>query len=315
MFPGPDLQEARLDHADFRGAQFGGANMQDGKLYILDGAEGMQKPEAFWELLKLIFCKIEDERSGVLSFYATPSEHGSATTAGPAKARIQKVFEDKVAHRPPRAWPRWPRRPARTSRVRSSSLSGCRWRGCCAPRSTLRTTAPGGSRVRPDRGRRRIEAKSRGPRRSVDTILLATVRRCRAHDRGQQCGLQDGARLILGQAAGIDLLGRGVHQAVDRRREPCARHVDAKGALVLAADDEALDAVEQEVLDLAMPGRGQVASGRGGQVPAAVEDSPTRTGQARQRLPPGRARRPPAPPRAERRHPPAPCASGSARRE
>jgi hypothetical protein len=112
---GADLQEARLDHADFRGAQFGDANMQDGKLYILDGAEGMQKPEAFWELLKLIFCKIEDERSGVLSFYATPSERGSATTAGPAKARIQKVFEDKVAHRPPRAWPRWPRRPARTS--------------------------------------------------------------------------------------------------------------------------------------------------------------------------------------------------------
>ena len=27
------------------------------------GTEGKQKPDAFWELLKLIFCKIEDERS------------------------------------------------------------------------------------------------------------------------------------------------------------------------------------------------------------------------------------------------------------
>jgi type I restriction enzyme M protein len=58
--------------------------------------EGMQKTEAFWELLKLIFCKIEDERSKVLNFYVTPTERGSATAAGPAKTRIQKVFEDKV---------------------------------------------------------------------------------------------------------------------------------------------------------------------------------------------------------------------------
>jgi len=28
------------------------------------GNQGLQKPEAFWELLKVIFCKIEDERSG-----------------------------------------------------------------------------------------------------------------------------------------------------------------------------------------------------------------------------------------------------------
>lgn len=60
------------------------------------GSEGMQKPDAFWELLKLIFCKIEDERSGVVSFYVTPSERASATAAAPAKARIHKVFEDKV---------------------------------------------------------------------------------------------------------------------------------------------------------------------------------------------------------------------------
>lgn len=35
------------------------------------GSVGLQKPEAFWELLKLIFCKIEDERSDneKLEFY------------------------------------------------------------------------------------------------------------------------------------------------------------------------------------------------------------------------------------------------------
>jgi len=45
------------------------------------GTEGMQKPEAFWELLKLIFCKIEDERSGVLQFFVTPSELSSSTAS------------------------------------------------------------------------------------------------------------------------------------------------------------------------------------------------------------------------------------------
>jgi type I restriction enzyme M protein len=58
--------------------------------------EGMQKPEAFWELLKLIFCKIEDERSRELTFYVTPSELKSRTAAATAKSRIQKLFTDKV---------------------------------------------------------------------------------------------------------------------------------------------------------------------------------------------------------------------------
>lgn len=35
------------------------------------GNQGLQKPEAFWELLKLIFCKIEDERSDKISFFAS----------------------------------------------------------------------------------------------------------------------------------------------------------------------------------------------------------------------------------------------------
>jgi len=60
------------------------------------GTEGKQKPEAFWELLKLIFSKIEDERSRQLDFYVTAAERSNATSASSAKTRIQKVFDDKV---------------------------------------------------------------------------------------------------------------------------------------------------------------------------------------------------------------------------
>jgi type I restriction enzyme M protein len=58
--------------------------------------EGKQKPEAFWELLKIIFGKIEDERSAELSFFTTPQERGDATSAGAAKARLQDLFISKV---------------------------------------------------------------------------------------------------------------------------------------------------------------------------------------------------------------------------
>lgn len=61
--------------------------------------EGKQKTEAFWELLKLIFAKIEDERSTALSFYATPSERGNTSMALPAKKRIQDLFEKKVVEK------------------------------------------------------------------------------------------------------------------------------------------------------------------------------------------------------------------------
>ena len=63
------------------------------------GTEGMQKPDAFWELLKLIFCKIEDERSGVLQFYVTPAELSSSFTAAAAKARVQQILEDRVVEK------------------------------------------------------------------------------------------------------------------------------------------------------------------------------------------------------------------------
>lgn len=63
--------------------------------------EGKQKTEAFWELLKLIFTKIEDERSSSLSFYATPSERENASVATSAKKRIQDLFTAKVVKRYP----------------------------------------------------------------------------------------------------------------------------------------------------------------------------------------------------------------------
>jgi type I restriction enzyme M protein len=66
------------------------------------GSEGMQKPEAFWELLKLIFCKIEDERSGVLQFYVTPGEMANAYAGAAAKARIQNILATKVVEKYPR---------------------------------------------------------------------------------------------------------------------------------------------------------------------------------------------------------------------
>ncbi|SEB45786.1 type I restriction enzyme M protein [Amycolatopsis tolypomycina] len=69
------------------------------------GTEGKQKSDAFWELLKLIFCKIEDERSKVLDFYATAAERNSATAAIAAKKRIQKVFIDKVVNKYPAIFP------------------------------------------------------------------------------------------------------------------------------------------------------------------------------------------------------------------
>lgn len=67
--------------------------------------EGMHKQEAFWELLKMIFTKIEDERSTQLQFYVTPTEATSEREAASAKARIQKLFSDKVVKRYPAIFP------------------------------------------------------------------------------------------------------------------------------------------------------------------------------------------------------------------
>ena len=57
------------------------------------GNQGLQKPEAFWELLKLIFCKIEDERSNKIDFYATSQERQTLNGQLKVKSRLDKIFE------------------------------------------------------------------------------------------------------------------------------------------------------------------------------------------------------------------------------
>jgi type I restriction enzyme M protein len=58
------------------------------------GNQGLQKPQAFWELLKLIFCKIHDERhNDEVEFFAAANErHG---VNGPLKVakRVEALFQ------------------------------------------------------------------------------------------------------------------------------------------------------------------------------------------------------------------------------
>lgn len=65
------------------------------------GAQGLQKDAAFWELLKIIFCKIEDERSSTLNFFVTPTELADSTAAATAKVRVQEVLNTKVLKKYP----------------------------------------------------------------------------------------------------------------------------------------------------------------------------------------------------------------------
>jgi len=57
--------------------------------------EGLQKQPAFFELLKVIFCKIEDERNipKPLEFYATSEERSNTDGQLTVKNRIDKIFE------------------------------------------------------------------------------------------------------------------------------------------------------------------------------------------------------------------------------
>jgi len=57
------------------------------------GNQGLQKPEAFWELLKIIFCKIHDERSSdAVQFYATSKEREGLNGRLKAKKRLDQLF-------------------------------------------------------------------------------------------------------------------------------------------------------------------------------------------------------------------------------
>jgi type I restriction enzyme M protein len=61
-------------------------------IYVTDG---LQKQPAFFELLKVIFCKIEDERNfpDPLEFFATAKEKGSNDGRLTIKKRIARIFD------------------------------------------------------------------------------------------------------------------------------------------------------------------------------------------------------------------------------
>jgi type I restriction enzyme M protein len=59
------------------------------------GNQGLQKPEAFWELLKLIFCKIHDERtSDEVAFFATSKERHNLNGQLKVKKRVEGLFSE-----------------------------------------------------------------------------------------------------------------------------------------------------------------------------------------------------------------------------
>jgi type I restriction enzyme M protein len=65
------------------------------------GNQGLQKPQAFWELLKLIFCKIHDERdSSEIEFYAAGNERAGINGPLKVKKRIDALFEAVKADYP-----------------------------------------------------------------------------------------------------------------------------------------------------------------------------------------------------------------------
>lgn len=61
---------------------------------FIAGNQGLQKPQAFWELLKLIFCKIHDEKGSELQFYAAAAERHGINGPIKLKARIEALFQD-----------------------------------------------------------------------------------------------------------------------------------------------------------------------------------------------------------------------------
>lgn len=62
--------------------------------------QGLHKEGAFWELLKLIFSKIEDERSDELRFYATTEEWQHLNGQMKVRDRIGRLFHDVRADYP-----------------------------------------------------------------------------------------------------------------------------------------------------------------------------------------------------------------------
>jgi type I restriction enzyme M protein len=57
---------------------------------------GLPKDEAFWELLKLIACKIEDELGDHNLFYITQKEYAAPNGRHTVKARIDRLFKEVI---------------------------------------------------------------------------------------------------------------------------------------------------------------------------------------------------------------------------
>jgi type I restriction enzyme M protein len=97
----PDLpQSGREDEADDRPRfdQLKPAN-SDALLFtfrrchnFIAGNQGLPKPQAFWELLKLIFCKIHDEKGAEIQFYAGGRERHGLNGPLKVKTRIESLF-------------------------------------------------------------------------------------------------------------------------------------------------------------------------------------------------------------------------------
>ena len=65
------------------------------------GNQGLQKSEAFWELLKIIFCKIYDERSSdEVEFYSASKERNGLNGRLKAKKRLNNLFDEVKAEYP-----------------------------------------------------------------------------------------------------------------------------------------------------------------------------------------------------------------------
>jgi len=68
---------------------------------FIAGNQGLHKGDAFWELLKLIFCKIRDERgSNDVQFYASSQERHGINGPLKVKARLEQLFAEVKADFP-----------------------------------------------------------------------------------------------------------------------------------------------------------------------------------------------------------------------
>ena len=61
---------------------------------FIAGHQGLEKPQAFWELLKLIFCKIHDEKGAEIQFYAGATERHGINGPLKVKTRIESLFQE-----------------------------------------------------------------------------------------------------------------------------------------------------------------------------------------------------------------------------